>query len=493
VLFNSREFIFLFLPVVLAGFFLIGARSRDIAVAWLGVASLVFYGHWSVPFAMLLAVSIVANHFLGRVIAANAGSTVGKRALVGALTLNLALLGTFKYANFFLATTAAIAGRHWHLLDIVLPLGISFYTFTQIAFLVDAYRSRAPAYGFAKYFLFVTYFPHLIAGPILHHREIIPQFDDPRTYRPRLASFAAGLTLFAIGLAKKLWLADPLGEFADAIFDAAARGATVHFLAAWGGAVAYTLQLYFDFSGYCDMAIGISMLFNIRLPLNFDSPYKAASIIEFWRRWHMTLSRFLRDYLYIPLGGNRRGPVRRRVNVLVTMLLGGLWHGASWTFVAWGGLHAVYLLANHAWRASGRHMPRPVALALTFLAVVCAWVPFRAADFTTAASILAGMVGANGLSLPAAFGELVGTSNRAGLVGALAGFDVAGGPLRLVLLLIAGLALAWLAPNSQAIVRFAGGMPIAVPSPRLAPAAGALLALCVMGLGGISSFIYYQF
>jgi alginate O-acetyltransferase complex protein AlgI len=472
VLFNSHAFIFVFLPIAVAGFFAIGARSHGMAIAWLAGASLVFYGWWSVHFALLLCASIVANHLFARIIAAHARQGTGRRVLITAVTANLALLAVFKYANFFISSVTAVGGFPWALLDVILPLGISFYTFTQIAYLVDAYRGEAPAYGFSRYFLFVTYFPHLIAGPILHHREVIPQLDDASTFEPRAASFAVGVTLFAIGLAKKVWLADPLGEHADAVFAAAARGASLHFVAAWGGSLAYALQLYFDFSGYCDMAIGISLLFNIRLPLNFDSPYKSASIVEFWRRWHMTLSRFLRNYLYISLGGNRRGPARRRLNLVVTMLLGGLWHGASWTFVAWGGLHAIYLLVNHAWRESGRKLPRYIGAPITFIAVVCAWVLFRAADFPSAVSMLAGMSGAHGIS-----------------------FDRAEMGLRSAALLIAGLAIVWLCPNGQALARYSATATSTMPVPAavLAPAAGVLLALSVMALTGISTFLYYQF
>jgi D-alanyl-lipoteichoic acid acyltransferase DltB (MBOAT superfamily) len=495
MLFNSHEFIFVFVPLVAAVFFFLGARDRRLALAWLLAASLAFYGWWNPRFVLLLAASTIANHLLGRAILASANTPAGRRLLIFALALDLSVLGLFKYANFFIATLDAAAGLSWGALDIILPVGISFYTFTQIAFLVDAYRGRAHAYGFAGYFLFVTYFPHLIAGPILHHREIIPQIEDPATYRPRAAAFAAGLTLFAIGLAKKVLLADPLGETANAVFDAAQHGVRPHLLAAWAGALAYTFQLYFDFSGYCDMAIGVSLLFNIRLPLNFDSPYKAASIVEFWRRWHMTLSRFLRDYLYVPLGGNRRGEGRRRINVMLTMLLGGLWHGAAWTFVAWGALHGTYLVINHAWRESGRRMPRLLALPLTFLAVVCAWVLFRSADFSSALAVLRGMAGINGISLPASFAGMLGAPAGVAFNGALAGFSVDGGVARVSALLLAAAALAWFAPNSQRIARYDADrlVPLALPSLRLAPAMGALLAVAVMALGGVSTFLYYQF
>jgi len=502
MLFNSHAFIFAFLPAAFAGYFLFGARDRRMAAAWLAIASIAFYGWWNPRFVLLLAGSIAGNYVFGNAIAAAAGTPRGRRLLVAALTLDLCVLAFFKYANFFIETIDASGAAHWAAVDIVLPLGISFFTFTQIAYLVDAYRGQARTYGFIHYFLFVSYFPHLVAGPILHHAEILPQLEDPATYRPRVDAIALGLTLFAIGMAKKVLIADPLGEYANAVFDAARDGARPHLVAAWGGALAYTLQLYFDFSGYSDMAIGISMLFNIRLPINFDSPYKSASIIEFWRRWHMTLSRFLRAYLYVPLGGNRRGPARRYVNVMITMLLGGLWHGASWTFVVWGGLHGLYLVANHGWRNTGLRMPRLLSVAVTFLSVVFAWVVFRSADFGTASSMLAGMAGMNGTSLPVSSAPLgaaaPGLAQTLGVVfeGSLRGFEtLPGSAPRFAAFVAAGLAVVWLAPNSQALARYTVDRVAAIrlPSPAFAFAAGAMLAAAIMGLDRVSTFLYYQF
>jgi D-alanyl-lipoteichoic acid acyltransferase DltB (MBOAT superfamily) len=273
---------------------------------------------------------------------------------------------------------------------------------------VDAYRKEAREYRFTHYLLFVTFFPHLLAGPVLHHAEVMPQFARRDTFRFSAENFAVGVTIFAIGLFKKVALADGIAQFATPVFDAAKDGATLTLLAAWGGALSYTFQLYFDFSGYSDMAIGLARLFGIVFPANFNSPYKAASIIDFWRRWHMTLSRFLRDYLYIPLGGSRCHPLRRHANVMMTMLLGGLWHGAGWTFVIWGGLHGLYLVVNHAWRGArsrwlgGVRVPATLALwlgrLLTFLAVVVAWVFFRAESLPAAKAILEGMAGLNGIT-----------------------------------------------------------------------------------------------
>jgi alginate O-acetyltransferase complex protein AlgI len=267
--------------------------------------------------------------------------------LHAAVTGNLLLLGYYKYANFFLTEVAFIVGTSLPILEIVFPLGISFFTFTQISFLVDVYRGKVHEYSFWNYLLFVTWFPYLIAGPIIHHSQVMAQFRDQETYRIHSRNLSFGFAMFTVGLSKKLLLADPIGTYADPVFKAAASGQMLDLLVAWTGALAYSIQIYFDFSGYSDMALGVSMLFGIKLPINFNSPYKAANIIEFWRQWHMSLSQFLKDYLYIPLGGNRLGEGRRFVNLMITMLIGGLWHGANWTFLVWGGLHGLYLCANH--------------------------------------------------------------------------------------------------------------------------------------------------
>ncbi len=379
MLFNSYEFLFGFLPVALIVYFALARGTSALAaIGFLTAASLFFYGWWNPVYVALLAGSVLFNYFIGRALLARRGKPILWLGIAG----DLVLLGTFKYAGFFTANLNDIAGFALPMPHIVLPLGISFFTFTQIAYLVDVYHGQAREYRFFNYALFVTFFPHLLAGPVLHHAEVMPQFARRETFRFSAENFAVGLTIFAVGLFKKVVLADGVGEFAVPVFDAARNGATLTFLAAWGGALAYTFQLYFDFSGYSDMAIGLARLFGIVFPANFNSPYKASSIIDFWRRWHMTLSRFLRDYLYVPLGGGRRGPVRRHINLMITMLLGGLWHGAGWTFVIWGGLHGLYLVVNHGWRGahsrwfSGLRLPAGLtpwpARLLTFFAVVVA-------------------------------------------------------------------------------------------------------------------------
>jgi alginate O-acetyltransferase complex protein AlgI len=298
----------------------------------------------------------------------------------------------------------AALGSNWTIGRVILPIGISFFTFTQIAFLADAWRKGVREYKFVHYGVFVSYFPHLIAGPVLHHAQMMPQFGRDETYRWNSANVVAGLAIFALGLAKKIVLADGVSPYADAVFNAADQGTLPGVQEAWIGALAYTLQLYFDFSGYSDMAIGLSLMFNVRLPFNFDSPYRALNISDFWRRWHISLSTFLRDYLYVPLGGNRHGSARRYLNLALTMLLGGLWHGASWSFVLWGGLHGLYLMLNHGFRAAvpaallarldASRLFGLFAWASTLLAVVFAWVFFRAQTLSGAGVLLRAMGGA---------------------------------------------------------------------------------------------------
>jgi alginate O-acetyltransferase complex protein AlgI len=408
MLFTSALFCFVYLPIVLAGFFALGRYSSKYAAAWLFFASIVFYGYWMPEFTALLIGSICFNFLIGSRIAtlmqnslATNNRSYAKRWLILGITTNLMLLGYFKYANFFIDNLVLISGQHWQIERIILPIGISFFTFTQIAFLADTFQKNVREYEFIHYGLFVTYFPHLIAGPVLHHSQMMPQFRASATYKINTANLAGGLTIFAIGLFKKIVIADSISPYADAIFNAVDTGAIPSFNEAWIGAFAYTFQLYFDFSGYSDMAVGLSWLFNIHLPANFNSPYKATNISEFWRKWHISLSNFLRDYLYIPLGGNRKGNLRRHINLFVTMLLGGLWHGASWNFVLWGGLHGLYLVINHAFQMFvGRffdnqkefnRLLKLLGWMLTFLSVVIAWVFFRATHFSSAVQMLSSM------------------------------------------------------------------------------------------------------
>jgi len=441
----------------------------------------------------LIVPLIAANFALAASIVPRAGRRprAAKPLLLLGIVLNLATLGYFKYANFFVDNLNALAGLDLFLGKVVLPIGISFFTFQKIAFLVDAYRGKVDRLNFIDYALFVTFFPQLIAGPIVHHSEVIRQFREQATVS--MPTFALGVTIFTIGLAKKVVLADTAALYASPLFDAVAAGARPDALAAWGAALAYTAQLYFDFSGYSDMAIGAGLLFGIRLPVNFASPYRAESIIDFWHRWHITLSRFLRDYLYVPLGGNRKGPARRYVNLLITMVLGGFWHGAGWTFVVWGALHGFYLVVNHLWRVLRGHsgggsalstpLERRLGQAITFVAVVVAWVFFRSEDVGSAVQMLLAMAGSNGA------GGLESVDGAAAL-----------------LVSTALLAIAWFAPNTQELTGYEGpeGAYAATearrppplrwqPSAGWAVAIGCLFGIALMLMSKVSEFIYFQF
>src|SRR5882757_5400938 len=354
MLFSSYAFLFQFLPVVALAFAVARRYSPRCGIWALAFASLIFYGAWKPVYLLLLIASIGVNFWLGLKM-----EDPLRRRRIGTLgvTLNLALLCYFKYTNFLFDSLTALTGAPLPFVNVILPLGISFFTFQQIAYLVDVMRGARVERDLVSYTLFVSFFPHLIAGPLVHHAEMIPQFKRARSGRSAVLA-ARGLAIFAAGLFKKVVIADNLAQFVTPVFAHLDAGGGVTTPWAWLSTLAYALQIYFDFSGYSDMAVGLALLFGIRLPVNFRSPYKAASIIEFWRRWHITLSRFLRDYLYIPLGGNRLGEQRRYINLMATMLLGGLWHGAGWNFIIWGGLHGIYLCINHlwqAWRADNNH------------------------------------------------------------------------------------------------------------------------------------------
>lgn len=511
MLFNSYTFLLLFLPLALGGFLLLRRFSYRLSVLWLGLSSLGYYGYWnpnpgapwSPQWLGLIVGSCIMNFLIGRRLSRRSSSSPRPPLLVVGVVANLAFLGVFKYAGLFAKTVEWLSDSGIPAPHFILPLGISFFTFQQIAYLIDASRGETEEYHFTDYLLFVSFFPQLIAGPIVHHREMMPQF--------RMHSgigwhrhLPIGFGIFAIGLFKKVVVADPCAVIANPLFATAAAegGRALTMGEGWTAAIAYSMQIYFDFSGYSDMAIGAALLFGIRLPLNFHSPYKATSIIDFWRRWHMTLSRFLRDYLYIPLGGSRRGPARRYINLLATMLLGGLWHGAGWTYVLWGGLHGAYLCANHGWlhlrkKFQLKSLPKPLAIGLTFLAVIIAWVPFRAGTFeldpagTTgdalraSQSIFSSMFGFHGFEgLPDKARRVIASRDH-------------------LLILIPAIAC-WILPNTQQI--FSRYRPtitrFAKPAPRwwqwrptLPFALATVVLLIVIGrqFDKVSEFIYFQF
>ena len=513
MLFNSLAFIFLFLPLTFALFFLLARTSHVMAAGWLAAASLFFYGWWNPAYVGLLMASIVCNYFAGMHIA----RAEKKKWLTGcAIAANLALLGYYKYSNFFLTNAASVLGATPPQAEIILPLGISFFTFTQIAFLVDTCQGKVKEYRFVHYCLFVTYFPHLIAGPILHHAEMMPQFARESTYRMQAENIAVGLTIFFIGLFKKVILADGIAQYVAPLYGLPGAGVAPTFVEAWCAVLAYSLQLYFDFSGYSDMAIGLSRLFGVRLPLNFHSPYKAANIAELWNRWHMTLSRFLRDYVFVPLGGQRKSAWRRYSSVMATMFLCGLWHGAGWTYIVFGILHGAYLCVNQGWRMlrkrlgqSRKHPTRAgtaAAVLLTFAAWLVGLAFFRADSVPHALQIVAGMFGMNGMALPdhwlakwGAFGTWVAAngvpfSDSRGLVTA--------GLVNWIVIL---LAIAWFAPNTQQIMaRFNPALLIPRdmkparllawrPSVVFGVIVAALAFSAIVNLHRQSEFLYFQF
>ena len=486
--FNSYPY-FVFLAVAVLGFRLLEKDALTARRVFLLLASYAFYAWWRADFLLLLAGSTLVNYALGREIEQRRRKLKDRRGfLIAGLVFNLGLIGLFKYGTLFVSTVdllgVGLPVPHWFL-----PLAISFFTFEQISYLVDADAGKTASYTLLDYALFVAYFPHLIAGPIVRHSDLIPQFRQARDANDDLAT---GITLFTIGLAKKSLIADNLAPFADAIFNAAGRGVALGPTDGWLGTLFFAFQIYFDFSAYSDMALGSSVMLGIRLPVNFHSPYKAASIIEFWRRWHISLSAFLRDYLYIPLGGNRHGRARRYLNLFIAMLLGGLWHGANWTFMLWGGLHGFYLSVNHAFRRAmrGRTVPRAWAVplhaasvALTFAATTLAWIVFRAPTLAAARNVAGGLVGL-GNSHVVSFSPLAAAA--------------------LLLLFV----LVWFMPNSMELMwRYRPALPSPypdqpieparklswAPTPLNAAAYGLVCILSVLALSNLKPFIYFQF
>jgi D-alanyl-lipoteichoic acid acyltransferase DltB (MBOAT superfamily) len=412
--FTSWDFLLFFMPLTVVAFHLIPPRPGIWRKFFLVVASMVFYAWFSYWCAALLAVSMVANYSLGEWL----GKGYGKRShwpvAVMGVGANLLLLFHFKYSNMFKQSLGSLFGVSVEISPAFLPLAISFYTFTQIGYLVDVAKNPSVRCGFVDYCLFVVFFPHLIAGPVVRHSEIVPQFAD-RELKPDWGSIAGGTAVFLIGLYKKTLLADPVGVHADWIFNQVAKGEALSWFSSWVGAIAYGLQIYFDFSGYSDMAIGLAIMFAIRFPINFDSPYKALNITEFWKRWHMSLTRFFRDYLYIPLGGNRGGMRLQARNIMLVFLISGLWHGAGWTFVIWGALHGFYLITHLSWKSLMSWLgwnPSGIiwstfAWCVTLAAVMFAWVFFRAPDVASALRMSHAMLGLDGIAIPQRWGSVL--------------------------------------------------------------------------------------
>lgn len=543
MLFNSWQFLFVFLPVVLGGLFLLhNSGIGRLSIVWLLIVSLAFYVYWNPLYLILLLVSILFNFFMGMVIASSHRNH--KRLwLIAGVVVNIGLIGFYKYANFLGNAFAQLSGKTWVELNIILPLGISFFTFTQTAYLIDVSKGEQAEKNLPRYALFVIVFPHLIAGPILHYKDIIPQFLQHEFGIVNPERISKGLTLFVMGLFKKVVLADTLALLATPAFDAVKNGAHLSYIEAWIGSLSYTFQLYFDFSGYSDMAVGLGWIFGLNFPWNFNSPYKAVNIQDFWRRWHITLSNFMRDYVYIPLGGNRTTPMRKHVNILTTMCICGLWHGAGWTFLLWGFLHGSYMVVQGFWRmilpgsmtrinndaalsfnnikgdvTDEKSLPKRImAIAVTFFAVNWAWVLFRSSDLRSAIEMWSAMIGGNGLFIPdlllGLFGPLgvwlqshgvvfkpIGANNILA-VNNIAVSDV-------VLYFAVSMTLVWLVPNSREWFEKRIFLPVRVgkvfnmhnfeeigwrPSWAWSIFAVFMTVASLMSLGRVSEFLYFQF
>lgn len=486
MIFPSHIFLILFMPLVLAGWY--GLRPARLRLAVLTTASFIFYGWWDWRFTLLLlATSLVdfecaRRMFKSRLDFPEGGANrTARRWLAVSVVSNLGVLAYFKYAGFFAqavndAARAIGAGAPLPILDIVLPIGISFYTFQTMSYSIDVYRGRCrPAKDFLHFVAYASLFPQLVAGPIVRYAELEDQFRRLDDGVVTVTGVADGIWLFVVGLVKKVWIADIFAPVAAAAFDAPAP---VQLFTAWAGAAAYTLQLYFDFSGYSDMARGLGKMLGFDFPINFDSPYRSRSISEFWNRWHITLSHWLRDYLYIPLGGSRGGMVKTVRNLFLVMLLGGLWHGAAWTFVLWGMYHGLLLGMHAAWRsADARPLPAPVAVPGTLLLVIAGWVLFRAHSVSQALDLYAAMLGLRGMEPLTHYSQTLGMYLPA-LYGAF------GGMHGVVFLLAAG---AWtvLAPNSQTIFR--------PQHPAFAAVLSIIVVFTITTLRTEAPFLYYQF
>jgi D-alanyl-lipoteichoic acid acyltransferase DltB (MBOAT superfamily) len=405
MLFNSYIYIFFFLPAVFVIYFYLNKKRLTTASkGFLFVASMVFYCWWKLEYLPLILGSILCNFILGISLAkpSEHGKISRKSLLILGIAANISLLGFYKYTDFVIGNVNLAFSQEIPLLDLTLPLAISFFTFQQIAYLVDSYRGETEDHDFLHYAVFVTFFPQLIAGPIVHHKEMMPQFDNIRNKVINTNNISKGLFIFSAGLFKKVMIADTFAVWAINGFDEAV---TLNFIDAWITSLSYSLQLYYDFSGYTDMAIGAALFFNIKIPINFNSPYRALDIQDFWQRWHITLSRFLRDYVYIPLGGNHLGHFRTYTNLMATFLLGGLWHGAGWTFIFWGFLHGLAIVIHRIWRSFGFSCNKVVAWFITFNFVNIAWVFFRAKSWPDAIKVLRGMFGFEDIILPQIFAE----------------------------------------------------------------------------------------
>ncbi|TFB19279.1 MBOAT family protein [Filobacillus milosensis] len=481
MLFNSFEFIFVFLPVMFIGYYILNRFNFSIAKVWLLCGSLFFYSWWNPIYLPLLLASIFVNFFIGIWLTKIQVGIQKKAFLTLGILFNVSLLGFFKYYDFLVENLNYAFGANFNVLHLILPLAISFFTFQQIAYLVDSYRGVAKERNFLNYALFVSFFPQLIAGPIVHHSIVMPQYMDSNNRKIHAENIAKGLFIFSIGLFKKVAIADTFAIWATTGFGSAE---TLTFFDGWVTSLSYTFQLYFDFSGYTDMAIGAALLFNIKLPTNFYSPYKAVSIQDFWRRWHITLTNFLTHYIYIPLGGSRVHAARIYGNILIVFFISGLWHGAGWTFVVWGMLHGIASVIHRFWSKAGFRLPTLLAWFVTFQFINATWVLFRAPDFTTAMQVLSAMVGLNGVQIPSIMNARLGL----GLSDEwLYTFTLMDDLIKLGLFLIGAFIITVFLRNSNQLTEKLK------PTPLHALFAVGLFIYAALQLQKISEFLYFNF
>lgn len=454
MLFSSFEFVLIFLPAAII-IYQVSCRltnnAKPIQIV-LFILSALFVMWGGASSLILLCISLVVNFAFLHLLSSESNIKRRKFFLILDLVFNLSFIGVFKYADFLASSVGFATGVAVGKFNLTLPLAISFYTFQLIALAVDSYREKWRPPPFSELALFVAFFPQLIAGPIVRYGEV--RDDISKLTGIKLNNFNLGISIFFIGLFKKSVIADSLAPVANTFFAAVEAGAQPTLFESWGGILAYSFQIYFDFSGYSDMAIGLAQIFGIRIPVNFMSPYKAGSIIEFWRRWHMTLSRFLRDYLYVPLGGNRRGAMARWYNVFITMLLGGLWHGASWNFILWGGMHGIFIAINHAARLVRFPVPRWSGWTMTFASVSMAWVIFRTQNISAAARIYGGAFGLNGVDLPKQFQPIFGEILQPYAIFSFKSSELIKMPDIALVLCVAG--VAFFLPNTEAVFRNLG-------------------------------------
>jgi len=477
MLFNSYIYIFLFLPITLIVYFTLNKfKLIQISKGWLVLASLFYYSYWKPEYLPLILLSMIFNYSIGSTLLGKENLKINRKLILGiGIIGNIFLLGYFKYFNFLLDNFNSLLHSDFDYMKIILPLAISFFTFQQIAYLVDSYRGETKEYDFLNYALFVTFFPQLIAGPIVHHKEMMPQFEKLRNKIFSHKNFAAGIFLFSIGLFKKAILADTLSGF---VGEGYSLVNSLNFFESWLVMISYALQIYFDFSGYTDMALGASMMFNIFLPQNFNSPYKATSIQDFWRRWHMTLSRFLRDYIYIPLGGNKAGKLKTYRNLFLTFLIGGLWHGANWTFIIWGAMHGVATVIQRLWQYTKIRLPGFIGTIITFMFVCFTWAFFRADSLDSGLQMSQNMLGANGFKLPSVYHGHFRLEN----INSLAFFD----PTNTLYTIILSFGLLFSINSTQITLKFK-------PSFLMAVFTSIILIMGISSIGQPSEFLYFNF